>query len=337
VAAPATPAELQLAQRLRHLREGAGITQAQLAAAFNAEDPVRPATVSTWESLKTSSTPPEARLEPYARFFASPRSLEGEPHLLPIAELVGDQKGAYDELLADLRRLWEVVRGPRQDQAAPSTRRSWFFDDPGSVTIICPDAPAEARGPLFSTTDPNFTRAHLYADLDALIELHGHIRAENGSEYPVFHLLASEADADDLSGHVVLTPRDRMPTPGTRLHAAIENPRNDPPRNLGPPPHPLRRPGLHERSRRHHRPGPRPIIHHQSHQRHPSEHHRPDGIFPPPDRPTPTAEPSMNSSNASTRPDGHAPTPASTSARTSIPSPSNATTTTNDHTHHRSC
>ena len=41
-------------------------------------------------------------------------------------------------------------------------------------------------------------------DLDALIELHGHIRAENSPDFGVFHKLASEVRADDLSGHVVL-------------------------------------------------------------------------------------------------------------------------------------
>ena len=43
-----------------------------------------------------------------------------------------------------------------------------------------------------------------YADLDALIELFGHIRAENEALFPVSFKLASEVKADDLSGHLVL-------------------------------------------------------------------------------------------------------------------------------------
>jgi hypothetical protein len=45
---------------------------------------------------------------------------------------------------------------------------------------------------------------HRYGDLDALIELHGHIRAENNPALPVFFRPASKVEADDLSGHLVL-------------------------------------------------------------------------------------------------------------------------------------
>jgi hypothetical protein len=72
------------------------------------------------------------------------------------------------------------------------------------MTIICPDAPPAAEGPLASPADPNYTNLHRFADLDALIELHGHIRAENSPDYGVFFKRASEVKADDLSSHVVL-------------------------------------------------------------------------------------------------------------------------------------
>ena len=200
-----TPAAIRLALYLRQLREGAPITltQAALAAAFSAEHQVRSATVSSWENAQRPSTPPQARLEPYARFFATPRSLAGEPHLIPLPELKSDEIELYDSLHAELRELWAAARGTKEYEA-PAARRSWFFDDPGPVTIICPDAPELARGPLASSADPNYTRMHSYADLDALIELHGHIRAENSPGYGVFHRLNSEVQADDLSGHVVL-------------------------------------------------------------------------------------------------------------------------------------
>ena len=89
-------------------------------------------------------------------------------------------------------------------QTAAATYRSWFFDDEGPVAIICPEAPPEARGPLVDAQNPNYTDLQAYADLDALIELFGHIRAENDPLFPVTFKLASNVTADDLSGHLVL-------------------------------------------------------------------------------------------------------------------------------------
>jgi hypothetical protein len=198
-----TPAEVQLALWLRQLREHASVTQAALAAAFSAEQQVGAATVSSWENPRRPSTPPESRLEPYARFFATRRSLAGKPHLIPRQELKPDEIDRYNSLMAELGELLVAARGPREYEAS-AARRSWFFDDTGTLTIICPEAPADARGPLASPKNPNYTMLHSYGDLDALVELHGHIRAENSLGYGVFHKLPSEVRADDLSGHVVL-------------------------------------------------------------------------------------------------------------------------------------
>ena len=51
--------------------------------------------------------------------------------------------------------------------------------------------------------DPNFTRLRQYGDLDALIELYGHLRAENPT-LKVFHRLTSDVASDDFSSHVIL-------------------------------------------------------------------------------------------------------------------------------------
>jgi hypothetical protein len=71
------------------------------------------------------------------------------------------------------------------------------------VIVICPDAPPDVWGPLADDRDPNFTKLRKYGDLDALIELYGHLRAENPT-LGVFHRLASEVVSDDLSRHVIL-------------------------------------------------------------------------------------------------------------------------------------
>jgi hypothetical protein len=56
---------------------------------------------------------------------------------------------------------------------------------------------------MAKVTDPNYTELLSFADLDSLMELHGHIRAENpGME--VFYKSVSNVVPDELSGHVIL-------------------------------------------------------------------------------------------------------------------------------------
>jgi hypothetical protein len=78
-----------------------------------------------------------------------------------------------------------------------------FQFDAGPVIVVCPDAPLDMRGPLADERSVNFTKMQAYADLDALIEIYGHLRAENPT-LDVFHRLASEVVSDDLSSHIIL-------------------------------------------------------------------------------------------------------------------------------------
>ena len=205
VAASPTPAEAQLALRLRQLREDTHLTQAQMAALFSTEYKVGAASISSWENMRTPASPPQSRLEPYARLVATSRRPGDKAKLPSRAELSEAEEEQCQGLLADLERLWEAARGSQeQEAAAAATYRSWFFDDEGPVAIICPEAPPEARGPLVDAQNPNYTHLQAYADLDALIELFGHIRAENDPLFPVTFKLAGKVTADDLSGHLVL-------------------------------------------------------------------------------------------------------------------------------------
>jgi transcriptional regulator with XRE-family HTH domain len=207
VAAPPTPAEVQLAQRLRQLREEAHLTQVQVASLLStgAKD-VSSATISSWENRRTSALPPEeSRLDQYALIAVTRHRPDSQTALPQQADLSTDEERDFQELRTSLHELWERARGNQdQEDAEVATYRSWFFDDDGPIAIICPEAPPEARGPLQDAQNPNYTHAHAYADLDALIELFGHIRAENGSKYPISFKLDSEVRADDLSGHLVL-------------------------------------------------------------------------------------------------------------------------------------
>jgi transcriptional regulator with XRE-family HTH domain len=194
-----TPQAIRLARTLRDLREsawpGLELTQAQLAKALSADSRVASATLSSWESLTNPKTPTASRLSSYARFFATRRSVEGkEPHLLAEKDLTPDELERFHELEAELLGLLHA-----DTQTHPGT----FAFDEGPVTIICPEAPEEERGRLAEPTNPNFNKLQRLADLDALLEIWGHVRAEN-PELAVRYRRPAEVVADDLSGHVIL-------------------------------------------------------------------------------------------------------------------------------------
>ncbi|MFF0380439.1 transcriptional regulator [Actinoplanes missouriensis] len=200
----ATPGAIQLAQRLRGLREQVRLTQSELAAVFTEDGKqVSAAAVSSWERPKEPVLLPENRAEPYARL----HTLTGTPRrLLPASRLSPEQEQERRQVLTELTELIDQARvGPAPaDAARAASHRSWFFADGGPVVIVVPDAGLAAIGPFADEAHPNHTAAHQFADLDALIELHGHIRAENDPTLPVFFKPASKVEADDLSGHLVL-------------------------------------------------------------------------------------------------------------------------------------
>jgi hypothetical protein len=203
----ARPDLLPLAHRLRDLREQrwpeVRLTQAALAKAFSGEERVSSATVSSWESHTSPKVPPRSRLTAYARFFATRRSVGTDPpRLLPLDTLTDEERDAYEALEAELLALSDGARKPSAKDDVAVTR-SWRFSDSGPVTLICAQLPEQETGKLASPADPNYTELLSYADLDALVELHGHIRAQN-SEMDVFFKLSSSVVPDDLSGHLVL-------------------------------------------------------------------------------------------------------------------------------------
>jgi hypothetical protein len=142
-------------------------------------------------------------LRAYARFFATPRSLEQEvPALLPLEAFTPEEQVEYRALETELLGLRSSVDGdPAEEEKA--SNRSWLFGDAGNVTIVCAELPDKQKGPLAKPSDPNYTDLQRYADLDALTELFGHIRAEN-PQIDVHFKLPNEVVPDDLSGHVVL-------------------------------------------------------------------------------------------------------------------------------------
>jgi transcriptional regulator with XRE-family HTH domain len=187
-----------LASRLRRLREEAEnrLTQSQVARALG----VSIATVSSDETSARSI--PLSRLSAYASFYATVRAggadaLRGESiddHAVP------DQE--YEtRLLAELTHLHGRSGGGAEDVAGAST--TWRFAD-GPVRLVCGEIPAgPERSSLASPSASNYTELFSYADADALVELFGHIRAQN-PRLDVRFKTSANLDSDDLSGHLVL-------------------------------------------------------------------------------------------------------------------------------------
>lgn len=210
-----------LARRLRKLRSsqfpGVRLKQSDVAQALSDDEAVAVSTLSAWENASKSALPSKDRLAAFARFFATPRSLEGRPHLLPSADLTDAEDAVRSELERELFRL-------RDEGASP--HESWRFDDGAPITIICSELTKsdEVRlGPLSDVDNPNYTRLYSFADADALIELIGHLNSYNPGASINF-LLASQATRKDLINHIVLLGGIAWNDVTRRLNAGAELP-----------------------------------------------------------------------------------------------------------------
>ncbi len=203
---PVRPAALELAQRLRQLRTdvwpSARLTQEALATAFAVEGSVAAGTISSWESSAAPKLPPRHRLVAYARFFATPRSVKSGVRLFPVDDLTEEEKIVYRALEEELLRLRDEASG-RSRAEELVYQRSWLFTDTGPVMLVCSQLPVEEMSPLAEPANPNYTELLKYADLDALVELHGHIRAENPAMY-VYFRASTAVEPDHLTGHLIL-------------------------------------------------------------------------------------------------------------------------------------
>lgn len=213
-----------LARRLRALREehwpGTKVRQAQLAAVLSgAGKSVSVPLVSSWESQTKPKVPPVSRIQDIARFFASPRSFDGKVgRLLSLDDLTVEERAASEGLLQELTRLRDealdapdVARDPTaisdlRPRIAQSFSGGLYRFRPGDrITIVCGQLPDEMLQQMHYTDpyDPDFIMSYQYSDLDALIELFGHLRAANPTS-PVWFKAADQLSSDDYTGHLVL-------------------------------------------------------------------------------------------------------------------------------------
>lgn len=196
----APPGPAALAARLRDLRKlwpGVRVTQAMVAEALGGSTPL----VSGWESASNPSVPPASRLSQYATLFSTERSLQdGQLRLLSEDELTPEELAARDRLQQELLDLRAEDASPAEVERPGST---WHFPDGGPIRLVCGRLPEGHRGDYASPASYNYTELHGYADVDAMVELFGHVRMLNpGSD--VRFMLAESMLSDDLSAHVVL-------------------------------------------------------------------------------------------------------------------------------------
>lgn len=201
----ASPSLLELSLELRRLRVGhwpdvRGLTQAALARVLSVEEPLSPATVASWENKLAPKLPARERVLAYAQFFATRRSLEPGPHLIEPDSFTPEEDAEYRKLRDKLLRLHGAARGA-DDPAV--VRRSWQFTDSGPITLICARLPEEQLSPMALPDSPNHSDLLSFADLDAMVQLFGHVRAENPS-MRVEYMTAPNVLPDHLIGHVAI-------------------------------------------------------------------------------------------------------------------------------------
>lgn len=212
-----------LARRLRALREerwpGKKVLQAQLAEALSGSGKsASVALVSSWESRTNPTVPPAFRIQDIATFFASPLSFDGQrARLLSPSELSAPEQTAREELLEELTRLRsEALEAPDRSSDPATISDStqaiaqsfnagpYHFRAGDRITIVCGQVPEDMRQrmPYTNPLDPDFIESYRYADLDALIELWGHLWARNPTG-PVAYRSANQLRPDDYTGHLV--------------------------------------------------------------------------------------------------------------------------------------
>lgn len=168
---------------------------------------VSPALISSWENETSPAVPPAHRLEAYATFFATERSVENTPYrLLGHTDLSDDERARQQELFTELVSLSDQAPGDEPSEAgSPFEGTLWRYPDGEDITIVCSELPQERLAQALYTNPemPDYVELYKYADLDALLELFGHIRAAN----PLAHVhirVAAELGPDEYATHLVL-------------------------------------------------------------------------------------------------------------------------------------
>jgi hypothetical protein len=200
------PEVVRLAERLRDLRESAPVplTQGDLgqAMADAKGTAVSAAAVSSWENPSSGRLVPLSRLDAYARLFCTPRSFESGVRPLSDAKLTADEFDVLTNLKEELVGLRDAAVASHGAPAGDA-RSMWHFPDGSPITLVCSRLPPERRPASADPGELNYLRFSDLADLDALIEIYGAIRAYNPTSRVVI-MAAQDLTQRDIANHLVL-------------------------------------------------------------------------------------------------------------------------------------
>ena len=226
---------LRLANRLRELREqwlpARRITQLQVAEVLGQ---VSVPLISSYESRTNPRLPTPARVEEYAILFGAPRCFEQRPpRLLGLDEMTEEERRSVAGLARELTQLRKdalgattlptTVTNPTVEASLESSPLR--FRDGNTITIVCGQWPAQmlAQVPYTDIDDPDYIEMLQYSDLDALFELHGHLRAANPTNQ-VNLRVAGKLSPDDYHSHLVLLGGVDWNTATTNVLARLQLP-----------------------------------------------------------------------------------------------------------------
>jgi transcriptional regulator with XRE-family HTH domain len=175
-----------LGERLRELRQGTGATQKQLAEALH----LGTSSISGYEK---GSHPPADRLRDFATFVVT-RRREFNNRLPSERELTHADRSYRDKLFRELIAM-------RQSDSLESDL--WTFPAGERVLLVCGQLDG-MNHPYSNIQDPNYTGSLAHADLDALIELYGHLRMRNPRSHVEFIRGDRLTAAEDFASHLVV-------------------------------------------------------------------------------------------------------------------------------------
>jgi hypothetical protein len=119
------------------------------------------------------------------------------------------ERQVKEQLLAELLKLRASAMRSTSLHAEtgvvdPTSSGYWAFQSDRPVTIVCAQLPREMleRIPYSDPSDPDYVALYSYADLDALFELYGHLKAVNPGSTIRFKT-AKLLESNDYKTHLV--------------------------------------------------------------------------------------------------------------------------------------